>query len=269
MNKAMVTGAIGGAVAVGMLGLGVFAGRMSDTEPRVIAAPAAPAATLDRAGVEAIVRDYLVANPELIETMQTALEQKREAEQKKAAQAVISGAGDAIFKDPSDPVIGNPDGNVTVVEFFDYNCGYCKRALDDMNAMVKADPELRFVLKEFPILGPESQKASIVSAAFRALHADKYAEFHQQLLSAPGRAGEDAAVKIAVALGADEAALREKMKDPAIPAAFAKTYELANNLAITGTPSYVVGDEMIFGALGQEVLTEKVANVRTCQKATC
>lgn len=266
MNKAMVTGALGGAAAVGMLALGVFAGRMSEPEPKVIAAPAA---TMDRAAVEGIVRDYLVANPELIETMQAALETKREAEQKKAAMAAIAESGDAIFKDAADPVIGNPNGSVTVVEFFDYNCGYCKRALEDMNAMVKADPDLRFVLKEFPILGPDSQKAAVVAAAFNTIHPEKYGEFHQALMGTPGRATEDAAIKAAVALGADETALREKMKDPAIPASFARTYELANRLAITGTPSYVVGDEMIFGALGQEVLTEKVANVRTCQKATC
>jgi protein-disulfide isomerase len=267
MNKGVVTGAIGGAVAVGMLALGIAAGRMSGGEPTVIAAPE-PAA-VDRPAIEAIVRDYLMANPELFETMQVALEAKRDAEQKEASKTVISEAGDAIFKDPFDHAIGNPNGNVTIVEFFDYNCGYCKRALSDMQTMVEKDPQLRFVLKEFPILGPESHKASIVSAAFGKLYPERYAEFHQRLLSAQGRAGEAPAIKIALDLGADEAALREAMKDPTINERFSATYDLATKLGVTGTPSYVVGDEVVFGALGSEVLTEKIANVRACAKATC
>lgn len=268
MNKGVVTGAIGGAVAVGMLALGIFAGRMSGGgEPTVIAAPETP--TVDKAAIEAIIHEYLAANPELVEEMQIALEAKRASEQKEASKAVISEASDAIFHSATDRIVGNPNGNVTVVEFFDYNCGFCKRALDDMQAMVKGDPELRFVLKEFPILGPDSQKASVVSFAFGKLHPEKYAEFHQQLLGGQGRASEAGAIKIALELGADETALREAMKDPAIGKSFSETYDLATKLGINGTPSYVVGDEVISGALGTEVLTEKVANVRTCQKATC
>ena len=105
-----------------------------------------------------------------------------------------------------------------------------------MQALTEADPDLRFVLKEFPILGPDSQKASVVSMAFRMLMPEKYGEFHNQLLGGQGRASEAAAIKIALSLGADEATLREEMKNPAITEAFAKTYDLANKLAITGTP---------------------------------
>ena len=156
-----------------------------------------------------------------------------------------------------------------IVEFYDYNCGYCKRAIEDMHALTKADPDLRFVLKEFPILGPDSQKAHVVSMAFRKMMPEKYGEFHDQLLGGQGRAGEASAIKIALALGADEKKLREEMKDPAIAEAFARTYELANKLAITGTPSYVVGNEVVFGALGQEVLAEKISAAKTCGEATC
>ena len=152
-----------------------------------------------------------------------------------------------------------PNGKVTIVEFYDYNCGYCKRAIEDMQALTAADPDLRFVLKEFPILGPDSQKASVVSMAFHKMMPEKYGEFHNQLLGGQGRAGEASAIKIAVSLGADEAKLREAMKDPKITDIFAKTYDLANKLAITGTPSYVVGNEVVFGAQGREVLTEKIA----------
>jgi protein-disulfide isomerase len=139
-----------------------------------------------------------------------------------------------------------------------------------MRALTEADPELRFVLKEFPILGPDSQRASVVSMAFHKMMPEKYAEFHRQLLGGHGRASEAAAIKIAVSLGADEAKLREAMKDPSINDIFNETYDLANKLSITGTPSYVIGDEVVFGAQGLEVLNEKLAAAKAaCATAAC
>lgn len=270
MNKTYLIGAIGGLIALGALALGYQLGTSS--VPAVVeAAVEQPKQEprLDEAQVVEIVRNYLMTNPEILVEVQTALETKREAEQKVAQLETISNASDAIFKASYDGIAGNPEGDVTVVEFFDYNCGFCKRAMADMDAMISADSNVRFVLKEFPILGPDSQKAHVVSMAFRALVPDQYAELHRRMLSGPGRATEDRAIKIAMELGADETALREEMKNPEITDAFAETYELANQLAITGTPSYVVGDEVVFGALGREVLTEKVANLRKCQSATC
>ena len=110
-------------------------------------------------------------------------------------------------------------GKVTIVEFYDYNCAYCRHAIQDMRNLTAADPDLRFVLKEFPILGPDSQKAHVVSMAFHKLMPEKYGEFHNRLLGGQGRAGEASAIKVALSLGADEARLREVMKDPAIQAA--------------------------------------------------
>jgi protein-disulfide isomerase len=192
------------------------------------------------------------------------LEEKQKEEQRVAQLETIKGAKDMIFNAAYDAVVGNPDGKVTIVEFYDYNCGYCKRALEDMQSLVEQDPDLRFVLKEFPILGPDSQKAHVVSQAFHKLMPEKYGEFHVRLLSAQGRAGEASAMKIALELGADEAKLREAMKDPAITEVFSQTYDLANKLHITGTPSYVVGNEVVFGALGRDVLSEKIAAARAC-----
>src|SRR5690606_13776413 len=168
-----------------------------------------------------------------------------------------------IFNADYDGVIGNPEGSVTVVEFFDYNCGFCKRAYEDMEAMVAANPDLRFVLKEFPILGPDSQKAHVVSMAFRTLAPEKYGEFHRALLMGGGRADEASAIRAALDLGVEEAALREEMKNPAITEAFGDTYDLATQLAITGTPSYVIGQEVVFGAQGQAVLEEKLELARS------
>jgi protein-disulfide isomerase len=217
---------------------------------------------LDRTEVEGIVRDYLLKNPEILLEVQDALEAKQKEEQKLASQGVIQSQKDEIFNSAYDGIVGNPNGKVTIVEFYDYNCGFCKRAIEDMQALTKDDSDLRFVLKEFPILGPDSQKASIVSMAFHKMMPEKYGEFHTALLGGEGRATEERAIKIAMSLGADEAKLREHMNDPDIPDAISKTYDLANKLTITGTPSYVVGNEVIFGALGQQVLAEKIAGAK-------
>ncbi|MFU0503116.1 DsbA family protein [Pseudaminobacter sp. NGMCC 1.201702] len=273
MKKALLLGATGTAVAIVMLAAGFLAGRQQ-VEIADVPAPAAQAsptnvAELDRQEVETIVRDYLLTNPEVLLEAQQALEIKKQEQERLASREVISEARAEIFNSAYDGIVGNPDGKVTIVEFYDYNCGYCKRAQEDMQALTAADPDLRFVLKEFPILGPDSHKAHIVSMAFRALAPEKYGEFHNQLLGSEGRADENAAIKIALSLGADEAKLREEMKNPAIADAFSKTYELANKLSITGTPSYVVGNEVVFGALGKDVLSEKIEAARACGEEGC
>jgi protein-disulfide isomerase len=274
MNKALLLGTAGFAVAFGLLAAGFVAGKpqiaKAEGATQVVTVAAAAETQLDRKQVETIVREYLLSNPELMIEVQQALETKQQEEQRVAHLQVIKEAKAEIFNAAYDGVVGNPNGKVTIVEFYDYNCGYCKRAQQDMQALTAADPELRFVLKEFPILGPDSQKAHVVSMAFRALAPEKFGEFHNALLGGAGRASEDSAIKIAVSLGVDEAKLREEMKNPEITKAFSQTYELANRLAITGTPSYVVGNEVVFGALGKEVLTEKIAAAKTCiEAATC
>jgi protein-disulfide isomerase len=265
MNKAIVLGASGIAVALGILGSGLIVGQQqaanAGDRPQLATVASAQTAT-DRQEVEAIVRDYLLTNPEILIEVQAALEAKQQEQQRVANLEVIEGAREEIFNAGYDGFVGNPNGLVTIVEFYDYNCGYCKRAQEDMLALTAADSELRFVLKEFPILGPDSQKAHVVSMAFRKLMPEKFGDFHNQLLGGPGRASEDVAMKIALSLGADEAKLREEMKNPEIMEAFNATYELANKLSITGTPSYVVGDEVVFGALGADVLAEKIELAR-------
>ena len=267
MHKLIPIGVAAGlaALATSLIGYGIG----SNTVGPARGEASASGDTLDRVSVEQIVHEYLVEHPEILIEVQTALETKQREQQRLAQLNVISESSSEIFDAAFDGIVGNADGAVTIVEFFDYNCGYCKRALADMDAMVSADPDLRFVMKEFPILGPDSQQAHIVSMAFRQLMPDRYEEFHRRLLSGAGRADEGTAIDLALELGAEEAALRQKMADPAIIQAFESTYQLANKLSITGTPSYIVGDEVVFGALGQEHLAEKVANIRNCQSATC
>jgi protein-disulfide isomerase len=272
MVRAFLWGAAGIAVSALVLAGGFLAGQpqraAAEDDGTLIAASSG--GELDRKAVEDIIRNYLLANPELLLEVQQALDAKQKEEQKVAQLSVITDNHDKIFRSPHDGIVGNPNGKVTIVEFFDYNCGFCKRAFEDMQALTAEDPELRFVLKEFPILGPDSQKASAVSMAFHKLMPEKYAEFHTQLLGGHGRASEAAAIKIAVSLGADEAKLREAMRDPSINDIVNETYDLANKLAISGTPSYVIGNEVVFGAQGKDVLSEKLAAAKAaCATASC
>lgn len=159
MNKAVLLGTTGAAVALAMLAVGFVAGnpQMAKAGTTQSVQTAAADTKIDRTEVEGIIRDYLLKNPEVLLEVQDALEAKQKEEQRIAHLGVIKGAKDQIFNSSFDGVVGNPNGKVTIVEFYDYNCGFCKRAIDDMKALTKTDPDLRFVLKEFPILGPDSQ----------------------------------------------------------------------------------------------------------------
>lgn len=233
---------------------------------------ATPAVALDAAQKEEIgsfIREYLMSNPELLEDVQMALQAKREAEVMAKATDAIASNSDAIFNAPEDIVLGNPDGDVTIVEFYDYNCGFCKKALADMNTLIKDDPNLRFVLKEFPILGPDSMAAHQVAMSFRKLMPEKYGEFHRKLLGADVRATEETAMDLAKSLGGDEEKLIAGMNDPEIGRSIGQVYTLADALGINGTPSYVIGNEAVFGARGAGVLKEKIANMRECKSTVC
>lgn len=209
-----------------------------------------------------IVREYLLENPELLIDMQTVLEERQIAAEAEARQQVLSQASDRIFNNPADPVLGNPDGDVTIVEFFDYNCGFCRRAHADMVTLLESDENVRFVVKEFPILGPDSQGAHTVSMAFQKLMPEQYGAYMDALITMESRATEASAFELAMTYGVEEAALRFEMENPAILASVQETYELANMLGITGTPSYVIGDEVLAGAIGSATLAEKVTSQR-------
>ncbi|MDR6758999.1 protein-disulfide isomerase [Mycoplana sp. BE70] len=231
-----------------------------------------PALALDakqKEEIGAYIKEYLLANPEILMDMQEALQQKQTLAQQQQAASAIAENQKAIFNAKYDISLGNPDGDVTIVEFFDYNCGYCKRALSDMDAMLEADKNVRFVLKELPILGPDSLAAHKVSAAFRDLAPEKYGEFHRALLGAESRATEESAIEVAVKLGVSEADIRKAMAEKPHDDAVRDAYTLAQSLGITGTPSYVISNEAVFGAVGVDELRDKVANVRSCGKTAC
>ena len=215
------------------------------------------------------IREYLVANPEILLEAQQSLKKKQEDEQLRQAETAISENQQTIFQSVHDVTLGNPKGDVTIVEFYDYNCGYCKRALSDMDTILAKDKNVRFVLKELPILGPDSLAAHKVSAAFRQVAPEKYGDFHRALLGNEDRATEETAIAVAGRLGVSEADLRAKMETDAHDEAVKEAYTLANTLGITGTPSYIVGNEAVFGAVGAEELEAKVTNMRSCGKTVC
>ncbi|KXF77285.1 disulfide bond formation protein DsbA [Paramesorhizobium deserti] len=250
------------AVGLAALFLGYQAGTTRTSSETSVAPVQTAGAAPDRSAIEAIVKDYLISNPEIMLDVQNALETKQAAAARVGQREAIAANADKLFKSPGDAVFGNPNGDITIVEFFDYNCGYCKHALSDMDALLKSDPNIRFVMKEFPILGPDSVRAHVVAQAFKSLMPDKYLEFHRALLGQQGRATEQSAVDVAVKLGADETQLREKMKAPEITTAFQDNYQAANSLNITGTPSYIVGDEVVPGAIGLDGLAQKIAAQR-------
>lgn len=208
--------------------------------------------------IREVVKDYLVKNPEVMLEVQEALNNKIEQKNTENRSSTITGMKDEIFNSSDDGILGNPNGKISLVEFFDYNCGYCKKSYPDIQALIKGDPDLRIVLKDFPVLGDDSVKAHIVARAFMKLMPMKFAAFHNQMMTSEGRANEEKAIKIAVKLGVDEKQLRQTMKDPDIQQVFMKNGKLAYLLDINGTPSYILGNEVLVGAVGENVLKKKI-----------
>lgn len=219
-----------------------------------------------------IVRDYLLKNPEVLTEVIAELE-KRQVEAQRAAQAGAlqdTTTREALLNAPHSYVAGNPSGDVTLVEFFDYNCGYCKRALADVQNLVKGDPKLRVVLKDFPVLGPDSVEASQVAlAARKQLQGDKLFDFHMKVMETRGRVNGERALAVAKDMGLDIAKLRKDMESPDVRSALQENMGLGDKLGLSGTPAFIVGDAVIAGAVGLEPLKQVVASVRQCGKASC
>jgi protein-disulfide isomerase len=220
-----------------------------------------------------IVRDYLVSNPEVLRDAMVELDRREKAEQAAVREKVLADNG-SMLASPHQAVIGNPNGKVTLVEFFDYNCGYCKKSLDDLAKLMKDDPNLRVVLKDFPVLGPGSVEAAQVASALRnQFTGEKFWAYHQKLLLTRGQIGKAQALAIAKDMGADMGKLEHDMASPEVKAGIRETMDLADKLSLTGTPSWVVGHDVVIGAVGYDELKGKIGNVATnlakCGKAVC
>jgi protein-disulfide isomerase len=223
-----------------------------------------------RGEIEKIVRDYLVAHPEVLQEAMAELDKRQTAAEAEKHKDVVKQQAATIFSSPRQVNLGNPDGNVTFVEFFDYNCGYCKRAMSDMLTLLKDDPKLKIVLKEFPVLGPGSVEAAQVAVAVRMQDktGKKYLEFHQKLLGGRGQADRAHALAVAKDIGMNMAQIDKDMQSPEVKATLEENFKLAEQLGLNGTPSYVIGDNVVVGAIGLQGLEEKI-NTARCGKETC
>ena len=220
--------------------------------------------------IQGIIRDYLIHNPEVLRDAITALDAKEkasEAENRSKALARLSGD---LASGPDAFAVGNPNGKITLVEFFDYNCGYCRRSIPDVARLIKDNPDLRVVLRDFPILSPSSVDAAIIAgAAHRQLSTDKFWDFHKALLGEHGLVGKEQAVAAAKALGVDVAQLDKDAADPKIRAAIQHTDSMAKDLNLNGTPTFVIGGDVEVGAVGYDQLQADITNIRKCGKALC
>jgi len=216
----------------------------------LFSAPAQALDASDKPQIEKIIREYLLKNPGILQEMQQIFEAKQKEEQIARQRDALKKKAEVIFASKYQVEIGAPDAKYQVVEFFDYNCPYCQRAMVDMEKILESNPDVKFIIKEWPVLGQQSYEAHNVSIAFGKLMPEKYREFHQQLLAMKGRKGEKKAIEIALTFGIDEQLLREEMKKPYVIEALQENNSIANDLGITGTPSYVIGNDVVFGAVG-------------------
>jgi protein-disulfide isomerase len=241
------------------------AGAFTDAPVIVPGMPAAPAPFTDaeRAALHAEIRSYLLANPDLLMEMLQLLEQKKQAAEAVSDAQLVADNRAAIFEDGFSWVGGNPEGSVTVVEFLDYQCGYCRKAQPDVAELLASDGDIRLIVKEMPILGPGSELAA--KAAVATLISERpeaYATLHDRLMQTKGKIDDALLDKALVESGLDPAAIRVAMEDPEVERRLAETRALAQKLAIAGTPTFVVEDRMVRGYVPLEAMKGLVGEAR-------
>lgn len=212
----------------------------------------------ERAAFGAEVRAYLLENPEVLMEAIQILEERRQQQTAETDRKLVAEYADELFADEDSYVAGNPEGDVTVVEFLDYNCPYCKRAHPEVEQMLEQDPNVRLVVKEYPVLGPDSIAAARLALAALELDPEKFGALHDALMTHEGRLTEQAAYRIAEDVGYDPDALEEASAAPEIEEQIRQNYELATRLNITGTPGFVIGDEIVRGFVPAEELLASV-----------
>lgn len=218
------------------------------------------AGDLNENRVRELVLETIRENPEIVMEAVAILE-RRQAEAQAAAQAdVLSNQRQLLERDPNAPVLGNPDGDVTVVEFFDYNCPYCRRVKPEVKAMIAADPNIRLVYREWPILGDGSVFAA--KAALAAREQGKYEEFHWAMMELKGRANETSVLRVAQEIGLDIEKLRKDMEAPEVQEHIDTSMRLTRALGLNGTPSFVIGENLVAGFVERAELEKHVADTR-------
>lgn len=239
----------------------------------LIAAAAAPALAFDakeKEEIGKIVREYLIQNPDVLYEAQKEWNRRQEEETARKREVALKDYLAKIDRSGLHAWIGNPKGDVTLVEFFDYNCGYCRRAISDLDTLMKADPKLRIVLLELPVIREESVGAAQVSLAVNNIARDKFRAFHDKLLGGQALATKARAMAVAKEVGIDEAALARAIAAPEVEKALHEARDIADSLGVDATPTYVIGDSVVLNT--NRVVADlqgRVAAMRTCGKSVC
>jgi protein-disulfide isomerase len=255
----------------GLLGatfaLAFVAGAMAEEYPQMSAPKAAESAALtdpQKVAIEDVVRNLLAHEPELVVKATQEMRRRQEAEIASKNQAAVMSNRDKLLHDPAAPIAGNPDGDVAVVEFFDYQCGYCKMAQEAVAKLLNTDKNVRFVYKEYPILGPASVLSS--KAALASMRQGKYAEFHDNLMATKGHFTEDVIFEVAEKTGLDVTRLKQDMADESIEKAMHVNIAVAGEIGARGTPAFIIGEQMFGGAMKYEEMQQAVGEAREKQK---
>ena len=223
---------------------------------------------LSREQIEQVVHDYLMREPEVLYQAAQIYEQRRQQQAAAQVSGKIVARHAAIF-DPAAPAIGPADARVTLVEFFDFRCGYCRRMLPTLQRVLAANPDVRVIFRDLPILGPDSRVAATAVLAARRQRPERYFDLYQALLQAPDLA-EPKVVALAEGFGLDGGRLRRDMADPAIKAELDANAGLARELGIEGTPAFILGDSLIPSSLSEGDLLRRIDDVRqACATAAC
>jgi protein-disulfide isomerase len=241
-----------------LIALVLAGGSLGGAFPRSIAAE--EITPEQRKAIEAIIHDYLMKNPDvLIDALREAEAKANSDADTKAAQ-VLRDRRHEVFDDPATPVGGNPQGDVTIVEFFDYRCPYCKQVHPAIQKLLDQDRKLRFVYKEFPVLGEQSDIAA--HAALAARLQGRYEAFHDAMMAAKGQISEEVVYRVAGSVGLDVDRLKRDMTDPEIDRALSANRALAKALELRGTPGFIIGDHIVPGAIDLDALKTMVADAR-------
>ena len=218
--------------------------------------------TSQKKEVEALVQEYILKNPEiLMRAIQEYQIRQRAAERERAKENLAKLKAD-FQQSPLSPVIGNPDGDVTIVEFFDYRCGYGKKVFPAIQALLKEDGNIRYMLKEYPILGPDSLVATQASLAVWNTQPEKYLDFHSALMNVRGQLSREKIFVVAHKLGLDVQTLVKAMEDIKVTGEINKNGELAESVGITGTPAFIIGNRLVPGAVSKQELEKLVSAAR-------
>jgi protein-disulfide isomerase len=213
-----------------------------------------------KAEMGTVIREYLMENPEVLRDALIALQQREEAKQAESQKEQLKQNADAIFRASGDFAVGKPDASVTLVEFFDYNCGYCKKSLPTILKLLETDKDLKIVFKELPILSPGSVVAA--KAAIAARKQEKYWELHQAFMQFAGAKDEATVLAIAEKTGLDMDRLKKDMEAPEVVDILSANAKLARAIGVEGTPGFIVDEKLIPGAVGVEALTAMIADIR-------